>query len=194
MTTSGTIAGFTIPHAGHLTADDFKRVAKPSDIVRSPVGVNVLDSLRCSLLRVAALTLLMVSIVVAQRGNPSQVRPIPVGDVIAPWERIVRGAYENKGLAQVERIGDRWVLNVMCDGTHATYIDDTEIDLTAYSKGYVSARYHYVERTTNDPQCVQAPCAPVRDRRIALERLTIVTASPEQARDMARECRSPAGK
>ena len=140
--------------------------------------------------------LLMVPCVVAQRGNPPQVQSLPVGDSVARWEHIVRGAYENKGLAKVERIGDRWVLNVMCDGTHATYLEDIEMDLASYSKGYVSARYHYVEHTINDPKCLRAPCPAVHERRIALERLTIVTASPEQARERASagQCRSPAGK
>lgn len=120
-------------------------------------------------------------------GRPSQV-PEGAGDPVAPWEQVVNGAYENKGVAQVERLADRWVLNVMCDGIHATYIDDTAIDLPLYGKGYVSARYHYVNRTSSDLRCVQAPCLPVEERRVALERLTIVTASPEQAQAMALKC------
>lgn len=121
------------------------------------------------------------------QGAPSQV-PEGAGDAIAAWEQVVSGAYENKGIAQVERLGDRWVLNVMCDGIHATYIDDITIDLPLYGKGYVSARYHYVNRTSSDLRCVQAPCLPVQERRVALERLTIVTASPEQAQAMALKC------
>jgi hypothetical protein len=143
-------------------------------------------------LRAAVLMLAMGPSLVAQRDNSSQAPPPDAGP-IAPWERMVRGAYENKGLAQVERLGNRWVLNVMCDGTHATYIDDTDIDLAAYSKGYVSARYRYVDRV-KDTKCFQAPCPPAHERRIALERVTIVTASPEQARETARDCRSPAAR
>jgi hypothetical protein len=149
---------------------------------------------RSGSLRVAALILLMVSCAAAQRGGPSEVRPLPVGDVVARWERVVDGAYENRGVAQVERIGTQWLLNVMCDGTHATYIEGTAVDLAAFTKGFVSARYRYVERTTTDAKCVQGPCPPVRDRRISIERLTVVTATDGDARDAARDCRAPGGK
>jgi hypothetical protein len=140
--------------------------------------------------RVLVLLLVMVSCAAAQRGAPPEVRPLPLGDIVAPWERLVAGAYENRGLAQVERLGNQWVLTVRCDGTHSTYINDTGIDLSKYNKTYVSARYRYVERTALDARCVKGPCAPVRDRRIALERLTAVTATEEDARLMARACES----
>ena len=39
------------------------------------------------------------------------------------------------------------MLNVHCDGTHATYLDDTRVDLARYARGYVSVRYHYADRT-----------------------------------------------
>jgi hypothetical protein len=77
----------------------------------------------------------------------------------------------------------------MCDGIHATYISDaTKVDLTTYSKGYVNARYHYVEEENTDTRCVQGPCPPARERRIAIERLTVVQVTPEQANDRARKC------
>jgi len=120
----------------------------------------------------------------------SRQQPPPVGPdaPVAAWERIVRGAYENKGIAQVERLGDRWVLNVMCDGVHATYIDDTTLDLPLYSQGYVNARYHYVDRINSNARCVQGPCPPVQERRVALERLTVLTATREQASEKALTC------
>lgn len=126
----------------------------------------------------------------AQPGAPSQIRPLPVGDVVASWERVSGGAYENRGLAQVERLGTQWVLNVMCSGTHATYIQSSDVDLATYSKGFVIARYHYVERTT-DVTCVTEPCLPARERRVVVERLTTVAASAEDARNAARDCRAP---
>jgi hypothetical protein len=108
---------------------------------------------------------------------------------VAAWEQLVRGAYENKGVAQVQQLGNRWVLNVICDGIHATYIaDETNIDLMTYSKGYVNARYHYVEHENTDIRCVQAPCPPARERQIAIDRLTVVEVTPEQANDKARKC------
>ena len=148
---------------------------------------------RWSALRVGASILLMASCAAAQRGGPAQVRPLPVGDAVASWERVDRGAYENRGLAQVERLGTQWLLNVMCSGTHATYIESSDVDLTTYRTGFVTARYRYVERTTSDAKCVKEPCLPVRDRRVAIERLTIVAATDEDARLAARDCRMPGG-
>jgi len=124
----------------------------------------------------------------APRDNRSQL--LSGGDEASPasWERVVGGAYENRGVAQIARLGDRWVLNVMCAGTHATYIDDTKIDLRSYTKGYVSARYHYIDRTIRNQKCFRAPCSPVRERRIALEHIAIVNATATQARELANGC------
>jgi len=107
---------------------------------------------------------------------------------VAAWERVVEGSYENRGLARIEKVGNRWALTVLCNGTHTTYIDDTKLDLASHAGSYVNARYKYAERTIDDPKCFRAPCGPVRERRIALERLTAVTATPEAARDAARQC------
>jgi hypothetical protein len=115
----------------------------------------------------------------------------PAGGVpvaVAKWERQVQGAFENRGIAKVEQIGTRWALTVLCGGTHSTYLDDTAIDLSRYVRGYVSARYTWVVRTVTDPKCPKAPCGPFSERRIALQRLTVVSVTEEQARQLATEC------
>src|SRR5438034_10740773 len=92
---------------------------------------------------------------------------------VAPWERRAGRGFENRGVAQIEKMGNRWVLNVMCDGTHATYLDESgRVDPARYAGRYVGARYHYVDRTITDPKCFRAPCPPVHERRIVLERVT----------------------
>jgi hypothetical protein len=110
---------------------------------------------------------------------------------VLKWERRVQDAFENRGIAKVEQIATRWALTVMCGGTHSTYLDDTTIDLARYARGYVSARYTWVVRTVTDPKCPKAPCGPFTERRIALERLTPVVVTEEQARQMALECTVP---
>jgi hypothetical protein len=109
----------------------------------------------------------------------------------APYERLADGAFENKGIARIERLGRRWVLSILCGGTHTTYLDDSTIDLAAHENAFVQARYRYVDRTIPDPQCVAAPCGPVTERRIALERVTRVDATPDQAAQIARTCQGP---
>jgi len=144
-------------------------------------------SLNLRLAQCVASGLLMIT-----AATGAQVRPAPVEPSIArgsaPWERVVRGRYENRGIAQIEKMGNRWVLNVLCDGTHATYLDDTHVDLARYARGYVSARYHYADRTIDDPKCFRAPCPPVHERRIVLERVKTVSATPKQARALAHNC------
>jgi hypothetical protein len=105
----------------------------------------------------------------------------------AAWERVVRGAYENKGIAQIERLGNRWLLNVMCGEVHAAYIDDTTLDLSRFTNRYVSVRYKYVDRTV-DVQCVRAPCPPMTERRVSLERVTPRTVSARKALDISKSC------
>jgi hypothetical protein len=106
----------------------------------------------------------------------------------AAWERIVDGAFENQGVARIERIGSQWALTVLCRGTHSTYLADTTFDLAGYENRFVQARYRYVDRTIPDPKCVKAPCPPVTERRIALDKVTPVDVTPEQAAQSVREC------
>lgn len=96
--------------------------------------------------------------------------------------------FENRGVAKVERLGTRWMLTVMCTGTHSTYLDDTKIDLNNYAKGFVNARYTWVTRQV-DVKCPVAPCPRVSERRIALEQLTPVTMTDERARELERTCK-----
>jgi hypothetical protein len=126
----------------------------------------------------------------AAQFRPEPAAPVgpPATHAPAPWERAVRGGYENRGIAQIEKLGQRWVLNVHCDGTHATYLDDARVDLARYARGYVSVRYHYADHTVSDPKCFRAPCPPVLERRIVLDRIKTRSVSPERARASARRC------
>ena len=107
----------------------------------------------------------------------------------AGWERLVDGRYENKGIARIEKVGDRWALSVLCRGTHTTYLDESAFDLTRYQNLYVAVRYDYVDRTVPNPKCVRAPCPPMTERRILLERITPVPVTREQADERARQCK-----
>lgn len=121
-------------------------------------------------------------------GTPPPQTPQPPPAPVLGWERQAGSAFENRGVAKVERLGTRWVLTVMCDGTHSTYLDDTKIDLNNYAKGFVNARYTWVTRQV-DVKCPVAPCPRVNERRIALEQLTPVTMTDDRARELARTCK-----
>ena len=107
----------------------------------------------------------------------------------AEWELLVEGRYENKGIARIEKIGDRWVLSVWCGGIHTTYLDDTKFDLMQYQDRFVAVRYGYVDRSVPNPKCVRAPCPPLTERRILLDRITPVRITLDQANDRARQCK-----
>jgi hypothetical protein len=121
----------------------------------------------------------------------SKTPPTPQPSPSAPdasWERQAGAAFENRGVAKVERLGTRWMLTVMCNGTHSTYLDDTKIDLNNYAKGFVNARYTWVTRQV-DVKCPVAPCPRVNERRIALEKLTPVTMTDARAKELASTCK-----
>ncbi len=106
---------------------------------------------------------------------------------VSLWESEVGGVYENKGIAQIERDGKTWMLSVLCKGTHSTYLDDTKIDLTLYEKKYVNVRYRYVDRAV-PVQCIQAPCPPMIERRIVLEKITLTSIGDSEAKKVAENC------
>jgi hypothetical protein len=138
--------------------------------------------------------LMIVTLTCAPGAQRAEVRPEELPGAVepaAPWERAVRGSYENRGIAKIEKVGNRWALTVLCSGTHTTYIDDTAIDLVRYAGGYVSARYRYVERTIENPKCFRAPCGPVTQRMIALDEVKKLDVTSEQARESARDCGAP---
>jgi hypothetical protein len=98
--------------------------------------------------------------------------------------------YENRGLARVERIGQLWMLTILCNSTHSTYIEPSRLDPAPYAKGYVTAQYRYVDRENRDARCVQAPCGPIIERRIVLERLERIEATAAQAQAATASCQS----
>ena len=129
--------------------------------------------------------LLLLSVSCATGSTAPQPGPTP-----ASWERVAGESFENKGIARVERVGKQWALTVHCNGTYTTYLDPTSLDLDRYGRGFVRARYRYVERTIPDPRCTLAPCANITERRISLQELTVVNATTDDAAQSARECRT----
>jgi len=130
--------------------------------------------------RIAAVVMMLVAASHAQTNDASR---LP-----AEWERVVEGRYENKGVARVERLGDRWVLSIVCRGTHTIYLDEPTPNLAQYDNQFVAARYDYIVRSVEDPRCFRAPCGPLTERRISLERITPLSITDEEARRQDREC------
>jgi len=96
----------------------------------------------------------------------------------------VSGAFENRGVARIEKLAARYVLAIYCRGIHRIYIDRGEdLNLERYLTLFVRARYTYVDRVRADVQCVKAPCGPVTERRVALVQVDEV---PVRGEELAR--------
>jgi hypothetical protein len=126
----------------------------------------------------------------AATATSSQSQPPQQPATTAPWERVVYGAFENRGVAQVETLNGRWTLRVACNGIHVTYLDEdnpAKIDLETYRTAYVRARYRWVERSVRNPRCIKEPCM-MKTREIALERLERIEATAADAERAAADC------
>ena len=95
----------------------------------------------------------------------------------AAWERRVEQSFVPRGLAKIERVGNRWALTVLCRGPHTTYLEPGRVDHSALADQYVQARYHYVDVAAT-VACVRGPCAPTTERRVVLERADPLRPSP----------------
>jgi hypothetical protein len=112
----------------------------------------------------------------------------------AAWERRTGDGFENRGVAKVAQVGNRWALTVYCDGVHTIYLDETAIKPAEYQAAYVQARYHYVMRPGPEPRCVREPCIAAPERLIALDRVTRLTATKADAEAQSKHCTSGDGQ
>ena len=140
--------------------------------------------------RGAASAVVLLAVILAPGCASSQAHQSSASAAL-PWERAINGAFENKGVATIERLGPAWVLTVQCAGTHTTYLEATSIDLAKYDATYVRARYRWVDRLVKDPRCVLPPCQNISQRMIALDRVDTLAITRQQADVIAAACKSP---
>jgi hypothetical protein len=95
-------------------------------------------------------------------------------------EREQDGVYETRGPATIEKLGNRYVLSVRCEGIHQVYVRvSPTLDLERFVGKPVRARYRYIDEPNARTTCVRAPCPPATERVvevIALEEVAGVTA------------------
>ena len=92
---------------------------------------------------------------------------------------------------EIDAIGRRWALTILCDGEHTVYVDETtEFELQQYRERFVQAHYVYVERTVPDPRCIRAPCGPVVEHRLKLITLAVVSMTDDNAEELRTNCTS----
>lgn len=79
-------------------------------------------------------------------------------------ERPLDDGYETRGGATIDRVGDRYVLTVRCDGVHQIYARSATLALERFVGKPVRARYRYVDEDNPRTRCVRAPCPPASER------------------------------
>jgi hypothetical protein len=95
-------------------------------------------------------------------------------------EQWLDGVYETRAPATIEKLGNRYVLSVRCEGIRQVYVRvSPTLDLEPFVGKPVRARYRYVDEPNARTTCVRAPCPPATERVvdvIAVEEVAGVTA------------------
>jgi hypothetical protein len=84
--------------------------------------------------------------------------------------------YETRGAATLEKLGDRFVLTVRCDGVHQIYARGVPgVQIEPFLGRPVRARYRYVEEVNPRTRCVRAPCPPETERLLEITAIEVLT-------------------
>jgi hypothetical protein len=97
------------------------------------------------------------------------------------WEQEVDEIFSNRGVAKIERLGERYLLTIHCFGIHSVYAKGgLEVNLDAYVGQLVHTYYVYVETVNMNTRCIKAPCEPVMESEAVIKRVEKVIVSAEQ--------------
>lgn len=117
----------------------------------------------------APLALASVAFPLATTAGP----PPVVGGLFPPrCERRVGDLYETQGTAVIDKVGDRYVLTLHCDGIHQIYVRlPATMNLDRFVGKVVHARYTYTDDENPRARCIRAPCPPATERVLELHGL-----------------------
>ena len=104
-------------------------------------------------------------------------RPASSEGVLPPQCERQRGEeYETRGAATLEKLGDRFVLTVRCDGVHQIYARGVPgVQIEPFLGRPVRTRYRYVEEVNPRTRCVRAPCPPETERLLEITAIEVLT-------------------
>jgi hypothetical protein len=93
-----------------------------------------------------------------------------------PCEQRRGEMYETRDAASLDRVGDRYVLTVRCEGVHRIYVRGAPgVDLEPFVGKAVRAHYRYVEQSNSRTRCIRAPCSPGTERLLEIAAIEVVT-------------------
>jgi len=91
-------------------------------------------------------------------------------------ERRLDGVYEIHGPASIDRLGDRYVLTVRCEGVHQIYVQNTAaFDLGSFVGKTVRVRYRYADERNPRARCIRPPCPPATERVVEITEIEELT-------------------
>jgi hypothetical protein len=101
----------------------------------------------------------------------------PGGGLLPPrCERRLGGHYETRGPATIDKLGDRYVLTLRCEGVHQIYVRvPLAMDLEPFLGKPVRARYTYADEDNPRARCIRAPCLPATERVLDINGLEEVS-------------------
>lgn len=106
------------------------------------------------------------------------------------WEILNKGAFQNRGIAKIEKLGKEYVLTVYCEGTHRVFIHHPKnFNLEYFSGQFVQARYTYGD-IKKEIQCIKKPSKPVTLRKILIQDLEKFKGSEEMRAQFEANCNS----
>jgi len=104
------------------------------------------------------------------------------------WETQHRGKFQNRGIAQIDKLGKEYVLTVSCKGIHRVFIHQNQkIHLEDFLGQFVQARYTYGD-VRKQVQCIKKPCNPITERKLLIHDLEIVLGSEEMRAQFETQC------
>lgn len=95
------------------------------------------------------------------------------------WEIPRQGVFQNRGIAQIDKLGKEYVLTVSCNGVHRVFIHQhKKINLEEFLGQFVQARYTYGD-VRKRVQCIKKPCNPITERKLIIHDLEKVVGSEQ---------------
>jgi len=104
------------------------------------------------------------------------------------WETQHRGEFQNRGVAQIDKLGTEFVLTVSCKGIHRVFIhQNPKIHLEDFLGQFVQARYTYGD-IKKQVQCIKKPCNLITERKLLIHDLEVVLGSEEIRAQFETKC------
>ena len=108
---------------------------------------------------------------------PSRSSLASVGGVLpSRCEQRLDDLYDTRGRTTIDKLGDRYLLTVRCEGVHQIHVRvPPALNLAPFVGKSVRVRYWYVDEDNPRTSCVRTPCPPAIEHVLDITGLEEVT-------------------